>query len=103
MWDVEIEIANPDHTLKPGMFARVQINARIPREALSIPRSALLTRGSQKGVYLLSQDMTTVFQSIQIGQIKGDVVEVVEGLKEGDGIVSTGAQNLNDGDRVRLP
>ncbi len=101
--DVEIEIANPHHTLKPGMFARVQIDARIPREALSIPRSALLTRGIQKGVYLLNEDMTTVFQSIQIGQIKGDVVEVVEGLKEGDEIVSAGAQSLNEGDLVRLP
>jgi len=101
--DVEIEIANPNHTLKPGMFARVQIDARIPREALSIPRSALLTRGSQKGVYLLNEDMTTFFRSIQIGQIKGDVVEVVDGLREGDGIVSAGAQNLNEGDLVRLP
>ena len=101
--DVEIEIANPNHRLKPGMFARVQIDARIPREALSIPRSALLTRGSQKGVYLLNEDMTTVFQSIQIGQIKGDVVEVLAGLKEGDRIVSAGAQNLNEGDLVRLP
>ena len=54
-------------------------------------------------MYLLNEDMTTVFQAIQIGQIKGDVVEVIDGLKEGDGIVSAGAQNLNEGDLVRLP
>ena len=46
--DVEIEIANPDQVLKPGMFARVKIDAKIIRDALSIPRSALLTRGIQK-------------------------------------------------------
>ena len=99
--DVEIEIANPSHRLKPGMFARVKIDAGTSRDALTIPRSALLARGSQTGVYLLSQDMTTVFQPIEIGQIKGDVVEVVDGLKEGVAIVGTGAQNLNEGDRVR--
>jgi len=99
--DAEIEIANPNQILKPGMFARVKIDARIIRDALSIPRSALLTRGIQKGVYLLTEDMVTVFQPIEIGQIKGQVVEVVGGLEEGVEIVSVGAQNLNEGDRVR--
>ncbi|MCH7804878.1 MAG: efflux RND transporter periplasmic adaptor subunit [Acidobacteria bacterium] len=99
--DVEIEIANPDNMLKPGMFARVKIDAKISRNALSIPRSALLTRGSQKGVYLLTEDMTTVFQVIQIGQIKSNVVEVIEGLEEGVEVVNTGSSNLNEGDRVR--
>ena len=99
--DVEIEIANPDNTLKPGMFARVTIDAKISRNALSIPRSALLTRGSQKGVYLLTEDMATVFQVIEIGQIKGNVVEVIEGLEEGVEVVNAGASNLNEGDRVR--
>ncbi len=100
--DVEIEIANPDNTLKPGMFARVKIDARISRDALSIPRSALLTRGSQKGVFLLTEDMVTVFQFIEIGQIKGNVVEVIEGLEEGVEVVNAGASNLNEGDRVRI-
>ena len=99
--DVEIEIANPNQALKPGMFARVKIDVRMTRDALSIPRSALLTRGVQKGVYLLTEDMVTVFQPIEIGQIKGDVVEVVDGLEEGVEIVAVGAQNLNEGDRVR--
>jgi len=99
--DVEIEIANPDNTLKPGMFARVKIDAEISRDALSIPRSALLTRGSQKGVFLLTEDMATVFQIIEIGQIKGNVVEVTEGLEEGVEVVNAGASNLNEGDRVR--
>ncbi len=99
--DVEIEIANPNQALKPGMFARVKIDARMTRDALSIPRSALLTRGIQKGVYVLTEDMVTVFQPIGIGQIKGDVVEVLVGLEEGVEVVSAGAQNLNEGDRVR--
>ena len=99
--DVEIEIANPDNTLKPGMFARVKIDSKISRDALSIPRSALLTRGSQKGVFLLTEDMATVFQTIEIGQIKGNVVEVIEGLEAGVEVVNAGASNLNEGDRVR--
>jgi hypothetical protein len=79
----------------------VKIDAKISRDSLSIPRSALLTRGSQKGVFLLTEDMATVFQIIEIGQIKGNVVEVTKGLEEGVEVVNAGASNLNEGDRVR--
>ena len=83
------------------MFAHVKIDARISETALSIPRSALLSRGAQQGVYFLTRDRTTVFREIEIGRIEDDVVEVLRGLQEGAQIVSTGAQNLNDGDEVR--
>lgn len=100
--DVEIEIANRDGTLKPGMFAHVKIDAKISETALSIPRSALLMRGTQQGVYFLTPERTTVFRQIEIGRIEGDVVEVLGGLQKGDEVISTGAQNLNEGDEVRM-
>lgn len=99
--DVEIEVDNSEGVLKPGMFARVQIEATIARTSLSIPRAALLTRGDQKGVYLLSEDDTAIYRTIEIGKIEGQVVEVLEGLSEGTRVVSAGAQNLNEGDKVR--
>jgi RND family efflux transporter MFP subunit len=100
--DVEIEVANPDHALKPGMFTRVKIDARISRTSPGIPRSALLTRGSQKGVYVLGEGMTAMFQPIEAGRITGEVVEILGGLEEGVEFVTVGAQNVNEGDRVRL-
>lgn len=99
--DVEIEVDNSQGILKPGMFARVQIEATVSRTSLSIPRAALLTRGDQKGVYLLSEEDTTIYRPVEIGRINGQVVEVIDGLSEGTRIVSTGAQNLNEGDKVR--
>lgn len=100
--DVEIEIANPEKALRPGMFARVQIDVKTSREILAVPRAALLTRGSQKGVYLLSTDMKTVFQPVEIGRVQGDFVEILGGLPAGTRIVTTGAQNLNEGDLVKI-
>ncbi|MGH9338468.1 MAG: efflux RND transporter periplasmic adaptor subunit [Acidobacteriota bacterium] len=100
--EVEIEIPNVGGILKPGMFAQVIIDASVSRESLSVPRSALLTRGADKGVYILSDDQATVFQTIEIGRIQGDSVEVLSGLQEGATIVATGAQNLNDGDPVKF-
>jgi RND family efflux transporter MFP subunit len=100
--DVEIGVANLDHALKPGMFARVRIDAGVTRVSPAIPRSALLTRGSEKGVYLLGEGMTTIFQPIETGRITGEVVEVLSGLEAGVEFVTAGAQNVNEGDRVRL-
>lgn len=98
--DIEIEIPNPSRLLKPGMFARVSLKAETARPALAIPRSALLTRGELKGVYLLNDDLTTRFQRIEIGRIQGDMVEVLSGIEAGAKMVGSGAQKLNEGDKV---
>ncbi len=101
--DVEIEIPNPEQTLKPGMFARVHIDVNTSQESLSVPRSALLTRGDQKGVYLLTPDLRTVFQPVAAGRVQGNFVEILEGLAVGTRVVTTGAQSLNEGDTVKIP
>ncbi|MEE8586941.1 MAG: efflux RND transporter periplasmic adaptor subunit [Acidobacteriota bacterium] len=101
--DIEIEIANPGHTLKPGMFVRVRIDVNVSRQAASIPRSGLVMRGAQQGVFQLTQENTVRFQPVEVGTIDGDTVEVLSGLEEGAEIVTTGAQNLNEGDSVRTP
>lgn len=100
--DVEIEIANPAGRLKPGMFARVVFDISSKATAVSVPRSALLTRGSGKGVYTLDEDLKTVFLPVTVGRIQGDTVEILQGLEVGTQVVTAGAQKLNDGDKVRL-
>ncbi len=100
--DIEIEVPNESGLLKPGMFARVSLKAGAARPALAIPRAALLTRGEQKGVFLLENNSTTRFRQIEIGRIQGDMVEVVSGLEEGVRVVTSGAQKLNDGDMVTI-
>ncbi len=99
--DVEIEIPNPGYLLKPGMFARVEIDVSLRTQALSIPRAALLTRGEQQGVFLLNEDSRVQFRAVEIGRIQGENVEILRGVDPGTIVVSGGAQNLNDGDAVR--
>jgi Cu(I)/Ag(I) efflux system membrane fusion protein len=100
--DVEIEVDNPSQELKPGMFARVSIEARKPKPSLAIDRSALLTRGSLQGVFLLDEGLITHFVPITVGRMQDDFVEVLDGLSEGTRVVTSGAQKLNEGDRVTI-
>jgi RND family efflux transporter MFP subunit len=100
--DVEIEVPNSSGILRPGMFARVLIAGGRKSESLSIPRSALLTRGEQQGVFILDGEQMVMFRAIQPGRLDGNRVEIVSGLTAADSVVTTGAQTLNDGDAVRL-
>jgi RND family efflux transporter MFP subunit len=100
--DIEIVINNQSGELKPGMLARVSIEASQPQSVLAIPRGALLTRGFDKGVFVLTDELTTHYRSIRIGRIQGDQVEVLEGLEPDTPVVASGAQKLNEGDKVRL-
>jgi RND family efflux transporter MFP subunit len=99
--DVEIEIENESGLLKPGMFARVSVAAGRDDRVLAVPRAALLTRGDEKGVFLIGEGSVTEYRPIRIGRIQGDFVEVIEGLEEGTEVITSGAQKLNNGDKVR--
>ena len=99
--DVEIDIANTEGLLRPGMFARVGIAAGKTRESLSVPRSALITRGQQQGVFVLTGQQTATFRPIEAGRIDGNRVEVLSGLRADETVIVSGGQSLNDGDSVR--
>jgi membrane fusion protein (multidrug efflux system) len=100
--NVEIEIENRRETLRPGMFARVRFGGQAGSEAPSVPRSALLTRGNSQGVYVLEDGNVAVFREIDVGRNEGGWLEVLGGLSPADVFITTGAQNVNEGDRVRL-
>lgn len=98
---VEIEIANPQGQLKAEMFARVKLGAMSSREAILIPRAALVYRGAQPGVYVV-QGNTPQFRAIEAGVTEGEQVEALTNLQPGTKIVSTGASMLSEGDRIRV-
>ena len=52
---VEIEIANPDHLLKPGMFVRAQVEFASREQAMLVPISALVRRDGKEGVFLVER------------------------------------------------
>jgi HlyD family secretion protein len=98
---IEVEIPNPTFRLKPGMYARVGITTHTKKDALVLPANAVIDLGGRRGVFQL-QNNVAVFRTVQVGTEKGDIVEILAGLKEGEEVISTGAGALRDGDRVLL-
>ena len=98
---VEIELENSGEHLKAEMFARVDLNLETEREALLVPRDALVYRNDRQGVFVVDAE-TARFQAVTTGLTEGDLVEIVEGVGDRDVIVSRGANLLQNGDPIQV-
>lgn len=98
---VEVEIANRDGGLRAEMFARVTLDLGTMRSAVLIPREAMVYRGQQAGVFVLSGNRPT-FREIEPGVTQGNDVEVLANLAAGVTIVSRGAAMVTEGVNVQI-
>ena len=92
---LRIRVENPDHALRHGMFASVRIAAPARESVLAIPNEALIRTGAGERVVLAVGDGRFKPVPVKAGLAVGDKVEVLEGLEEGDRVV-TSAQFLLD-------
>jgi RND family efflux transporter MFP subunit len=100
---VEIDIANPDLFLAPGMFVRVEIQFAVHENATVVPVAALAQRNEKTGVFLVdSAAMTARFVPVVAGIVRGDIAEIVEPQLEGR-VVTMGQHLLEDGGNIVIP
>ncbi|NIP58520.1 MAG: efflux RND transporter periplasmic adaptor subunit, partial [Gemmatimonadetes bacterium] len=88
---VRLELPNPGLTLKPGMYARVELDIPSAAPTLVVPRSALLDTGRRTMVFVASSDGALVPRDVVPGRSVGREIEVLEGLDAGDRVVSSAA------------
>ncbi|QXP69328.1 efflux RND transporter periplasmic adaptor subunit [Polaribacter sp. R2A056_3_33] len=92
---LRVVLNNKNELFKPGMFVEGKIkgvDSSIKKQVLSIPASAILWTGKRSVVYLKSNANEPVFQmqKITLGNQFGDNYQVLEGLNNGDEIVTNG-------------
>jgi RND family efflux transporter MFP subunit len=97
---VEIEIPNPGFRLKPGMYARVTVTTDQRKDALVVPTNAVVDLGGRRGVFVASETDTVQFRPVTVGIEENERIEILQGIDEGERVVTTGAAALRDGDRV---
>ena len=98
----EIEVANKDHKLRPGMYARVHL-AFGSREALTIPDKAVVRQAGTgaRYVYVFSEGKA-VYRAVELGAQQGDYYEVLSGLNAGDQVIISAPSTLKNGLSVRV-
>jgi cobalt-zinc-cadmium efflux system membrane fusion protein len=88
---VRAEVENPDDVLKPEMFANFNIITGDDTQSLAVPENAVVYEGAAAHVWLAKPDKTIALRNIQVGHVNNGMVEVLDGLKPDDAIVTSGA------------
>ena len=86
---VTLEVDDPENLLLPAMTARVEINTADKPGALVVPISTLKTDANGSYVIVRNPDGSQENRYVQAGIYSDDYVEIVDGLSEGEEVVST--------------
>lgn len=97
---VEAEVPNTEGLLKPGQFATVRITQSQPENAVMIPASAVKTEGDINKVFVVV-DGAARERLVQTGLLENDLIQIKQGLNEGDTVAISNVNELIDGVFVR--
>ncbi len=86
--------------LVDGSFAKVALEGVQPVEALSIPRSAVMSDQQGNFVYIVDGEKKAQIRRIQLGQSTPDIAVIMQGLAEGDTVIAEGLQRVRPGNPV---
>jgi RND family efflux transporter MFP subunit len=97
-----VHVTLPDAgKLRPGMFARAEIQLD-PAVADAVPEAAIVYRDDRPAVFVKEPNDRVSLRYLATGARQGGFVQVVDGLREGELVVTSGAGFLSEGDRVAV-
>lgn len=99
--EVRGRLANPEGQLRPGMFARVRVIIGSRNDALLVPEEAIVPAGEDFYVFRVNGGIAQRVK-VRTGLRRDAKVEIVEGLKAGDQVVTAGMRLVRDGQPVRI-
>lgn len=107
---IQATIRNPDHTLRSGMFAGVQVLLPNQERMVMIPSTAIEYAPYGDSVFVIEtmrdadgkEYLGAREQQVTLGKKRGDLVAVLKGLKPGDRVATSGIFKLRNGGAVKL-
>ena len=108
---LQATLDNSDHALRPGMFAKAEVMLPEKHKTLVVPGSAISYAPFGDSVFVIEKkkDEKTGKESqairqqfVRVGEARGDLVAITQGLKAGETIVSTGVFKLRNGMAVTI-
>lgn len=87
-------LPNPQGTLRPGQFARVEMPVTRLESAVLVDRKAVLTDQDRRYVYVVGDDSTVERRPVRTGREAGGLLVIEAGLEDGDRVVVNGTQRI---------
>ena len=99
---VEIEVANKDQRLRPGMYARLSLDFGT-RQALTISDKAIVRQAGSgiRYVYVLKEGKA-VYREVELGELQDGRYEVLRGIEPGEQLIISAPSRLKNGTAVKL-
>ena len=99
---LKLEAENPGFALRPDMFVDVELPVSM-RAALTVPLDAVIDSGQEQRVFVERESGVFEPRKVRTGWHLGDQIEVVDGLKEGERVVSSGTFLIDSESRLKAP
>lgn len=101
--EVWFESKNPKQELKPGTSVQLALTAQTVKNTLVVPLNSVLTAPDGSTTVMLAGSDGRAHQTgVKLGIRNGDDVQIVEGLKESDKVISSGAYGLPDKTKIKV-
>ena len=100
---IRIKNDNPRGTLLPGMFARIWVSVYEKKNTIRLPGACLYdlnNDGEFDSVYVVTSENIAKATPVRIGYVSTDYIEIIDGLREGEQVVSETMAELKDGVKV---
>lgn len=101
LYRLELEVANGDGTLLPGMFLRAQVVKKVLRDAVAVPLYTVIKRQDRQYVYVEEGGQARQV-SVELGVIEDWRVQVTRGLSAGSRVVVEGHRDLEPGRKLNV-
>jgi cobalt-zinc-cadmium efflux system membrane fusion protein len=88
---LRVTVPNPDRLLKPEMFATVRVYAAPTPDALTVPLAAVQNGSAGKILFVRRSTNEFDVRTVKLGNEQGEVVTVLEGVREGEQVVTKGS------------
>jgi len=102
---IQATLDNPDELLRPGMFARVELDLGEAEDWIVLPQTAIRYSTYGNSVFVIEDDgddKKVVQRFVQTGRTRGDLIAIAEGLDEGETVASSGLLKLQNNTPVRI-
>lgn len=97
-FEVEVTVQNAKEELKPGMYARVEMNYGKRKNVVVPDRAVVKMLGSgDRFIYVVKEDGTVAYTKVELGRRMEEKYEILSGINDGDEVVVTGQIALKDG------
>jgi RND family efflux transporter MFP subunit len=101
--EVWVQAANPKQQLKPGSSVEITARAKSIPDAVVIPSSALLkTPEGATTVMIAGSDGRAHQRDVKVGVREGNEVQIAEGLKAGENVITSGGYGLPDNTKIQV-